>query len=132
MNQAPLTFHVISRETVEYLTKTNPVPSELLDTYLASRPGILNDHQCDIFCQNYRSRNQHWQRFHLFEEVEKQNPRTLIVFPTWLELFLAGNVPQNIKTCMDAVISWYPNNPICFQWNHDRDAATIPEFQNLP
>src|SRR3990167_2081678 len=124
----PIPFYVIPRKEIDRLTRAAPVPHSLLESYLSVRSGILSDGGTDIFCRNFRSEGQRWTAFDLFERVETPGPGVLIVFPTWLELFLSGDVRQNIRRCIDWTLETHPRTAIVFQWNHDTDAAAMPEF----
>mgnify|MGYP001616820289 CR=1 FL=1 len=125
-------FYVVPKSVVQDLTRKNPLPAEFLSKYLEHRPGILDDDQCDIFCQNTRSEQQVWKDFSLFEQVQHVEPGVLVVFPTYLELFHSNGQRDNIEACIRYVIDKYPDNPVSFQWNHDDDAASMPFLNKLP
>lgn len=128
----PVEIFIVPRSEVERLTRHNPVPSSLLDSYLAARPGILDDGKADIFQENCRSVSQRWKDFSLFRIVDTVGPKTVVVFPTWLELFLSGDVRGNIRLCLDWLFNTFPNNVTCWHWNHDCDSAAMPEFNDIP
>lgn len=125
-----LKFYVVPRKTVESLTSSPPIPAGDLQNYLDPRPGILDDDQIDIFCENSRSRTQQWRRFDLFERVDAVSPGAVVVFPFWLELFY-GHCRQHISACLSWLRETYPNNVCVTQWNHDVDAATVSEFDSM-
>lgn len=128
----PINFYVVPRATVNSLAASAPIPPGDLAAYLDLRPGILDDGHCDIFERNSRSEVQRWSAFELFERKSFVSSGTVVVFPFMLELFENFGVRQNIKTCIDWLKATYPGNPCVIQWNHDRDAATVPELQDLP
>jgi len=129
----PLNFSVFSRSTVEMLTAKNPISQGFLTGYLESRPGILDDGHCDIIEHNCRSTYQRWADFGLFKRNDQIDNNTVLVFPFWLELFEADDKRENIRICLDFLRNLkVKNNPVVIQWNHDIDASTVPELQDLP
>lgn len=127
----PLPVYIVPRRQIEELTSSPPIPRADLDNYLSVRPGILDDGHCDIFQPNCRSETQAYTRFDLFRIVDHVESGTTVVLPFWLELFENHN-RSHIATCLDWMKATYPSNPCIIQWNHDRDAATVPELQDLP
>lgn len=130
MTQLPV--HIISRATVESITERPPIPYGDLNNYLDSRPGILDDGNCDIFQPNCRSERQAYTRFDLFDIKDHVESGTVVVFPPWLELFENYGVRHHIAACIDWLKANFQSNPVVVAWNHDRDQSTVPELQDLP
>jgi len=130
----PIRFYTLPRATIERLTSAKPIPHQWMSDWLSVRQGILDDDKADVFCQNSRSATQRWAQFDLFEQVADPCSTGAIVVMSWLELFEAAGVRESIGIIIDYLktMTRYPRNPVVLSWNHDRDAATVPEFADLP
>lgn len=126
----PIKVFIVPRVEIDVLCGSPPIPQGSLNAYLALRPGILSDGNCDIFQENSRSIKQRWTDFSVFDIRQSVDAETAIVFPCWLELF-ENDCREKISHCLSWLNSAYPNNIKVVQWNHDRDAATVPEFRCL-
>jgi len=128
----PIAFYPVPRMTIDTICKNSPLDPEFLAKYLSVRPDVLDQATQDIFAPNSRSVNQQWKDFSLFYLTQKWQDAQVIVFQQWMELFEAGDVRQNIAKAIKLLPVMFPGKLYVISWNHDRDAATVPELQNLP
>jgi hypothetical protein len=131
MTRMVLRYWVFERSAVERLTANRPIPSDFLRTWEAARPGVLDDSTQDVFAENSRSHRQQWSRYGLFSR-DALVDADFVVCQNWCELFEAGGVRENIAPLFEALTYIADGKPIITSWNHDRDEATVPEFQSLP
>lgn len=126
----PIHFKVLPYQEVVDLVSIQDLYNNWAKEYLRDRPNILID--VDIFCQNYRSNEQTYKNFNLFE---KSDTPDVYVFPIYLELFEFEGKPGYIFKCIDIYSKKYPNNKIVFHWNHDNDWARyggqIEQYNNV-
>jgi hypothetical protein len=115
----PIDIHIISKGKAFEVTSRDPIPPSYLSQYLGHRPGILD--QIDIFCENVRSKDQYLKDFSLFNRVGQVGPKTVIIYPIYLEIYEFSGQDYNVRCAIETVCSWYKNNIVVFHWNHDHD-----------
>ena len=132
MADTALRYWVFPRQSVQDLTRHNPIPAAFLREWEASRPDVLADSSRDLFAQNCRTVLQRETRYDLFSRVESVYDADFVVCTDWLELCEAADVRDNIATLVLASLDVCAGKPIVYSWNHDKNAETVPELQGLP
>jgi hypothetical protein len=118
----PLKYKIIKYEEICEVVELPADKNEWAAFYLESRPNILDD--IDIFCKNYRAQDN--ANFDLFEP-SSDNP-DVYVFSVYLELFMFTKMGDYIPQCIEHFSKKYPNNLVCFFWNHNNDFSIYNEM----
>ena len=111
----PIKYKIINYEEIREVVDLPVDKNNWVGRYLETRPNILDE--IDIFCKNCRSQDN--ANFDLFEPSE--DSPDVYVFSVYLELFFQTNMKNYIPYCIDHFSKKYPNNLVCFFWNHDQD-----------